>query len=212
MLAGDFPRPIHRAGAHRAAASASARFQPPGRLPGKRFARRSMRGRCRKCCAARAGSIRKGSWSESSGRNQRRPSRASVIPAAPGRNSVALGPVYARQAGADDDASVAIVGTRRATPYGRQAAERIAAELAQAGVTVVSGLARGVDAAAHRAALAAGGRTIAVLGSGPDVIYPAEHAAWRNRSSSAGAIIRSSRRARNRTPRISRLGTGSSPG
>jgi DNA processing protein len=88
-----------------------------------------------------------------------------------------------------DDSSVAIVGTRRATPYGRQAAERIAAELAQAGVTVVSGLARGVDAAAHRAALEAGGRTIAVLGSGPDVIYPAEHRRLAEQILEAGAIL-----------------------
>jgi len=88
-----------------------------------------------------------------------------------------------------DDKSVAIVGTRRATPYGRQAAERIAAELAQAGVTIVSGLARGVDAAAHRAALDAGGRTIAVLGSGPDVIYPAEHRRLAEQILESGAIL-----------------------
>ncbi len=88
-----------------------------------------------------------------------------------------------------DDRSVAIVGTRRATPYGRQAAERIATELAQAGVTVVSGLARGVDAAAHRAALEAGGRTIAVLGSGPDVIYPAEHRRLSEQVMESGAIL-----------------------
>jgi DNA processing protein len=88
-----------------------------------------------------------------------------------------------------DDVSVAIVGTRRATPYGRQAAERIAAELAQAGITVVSGLARGVDAAAHRAALEAGGRTIAVLGSGPDVIYPAEHRRLAEQILERGAIL-----------------------
>jgi DNA processing protein len=88
-----------------------------------------------------------------------------------------------------DDKSVAIVGTRRATPYGRQAAERIAAELAQAGITVVSGLARGVDAAAHRAALAVGGRTIAVLGSGPDVIYPAEHGRLAEQILESGAIL-----------------------
>ena len=88
-----------------------------------------------------------------------------------------------------DDAPVAIVGTRRATPYGRQAAERIAAELAQAGVTVVSGLARGVDAVAHRAALEAGGRTIAVLGSGPDVIYPAEHRRLAEQILESGAIL-----------------------
>jgi DNA processing protein len=88
-----------------------------------------------------------------------------------------------------DDASVAIVGTRRATPYGTQAAERIAAELAQGGITVVSGLARGVDAAAHRAALDAGGRTIAVLGSGPDVIYPAEHRRLAEQILESGAIL-----------------------
>jgi DNA processing protein len=90
---------------------------------------------------------------------------------------------------AADDTSVAIVGTRRATPYGRQAAERIAAELAQAGITVVSGLARGVDAVAHRAALEAGGRTIAVLGSGPDVIYPAEHRRLAEQILESGAIL-----------------------
>ncbi|HEX2280549.1 MAG TPA: DNA-processing protein DprA [Thermomicrobiales bacterium] len=90
---------------------------------------------------------------------------------------------------AADDTSVAIVGTRRATPYGRQAAERIAAELAEAGITVVSGLARGVDAAAHRAALEAGGRTIAVLGSGPDVIYPAEHRRLAEQILESGAIL-----------------------
>jgi DNA processing protein len=90
---------------------------------------------------------------------------------------------------AADDTAVAIVGTRRATPYGRQAAERIAAELAAAGITVVSGLARGVDAAAHRAALEAGGRTIAVLGSGPDVIYPAEHRRLAEQILGSGAVL-----------------------
>ncbi len=88
-----------------------------------------------------------------------------------------------------DDAGVAIVGTRRVTPYGRQAAERIAMELAQAGVTVISGLARGVDGVAHRAALAAGGRTVAVLGSGPDVIYPGEHRRLAEEIMVAGAIV-----------------------
>lgn len=88
-----------------------------------------------------------------------------------------------------DEASVAIVGTRRATPYGRQAAERIAAELARAGVTVISGLARGVDSVAHRSALEAGGRTIAVLGSGPDVIYPSEHRRLAEHILEAGAIV-----------------------
>lgn len=75
----------------------------------------------------------------------------------------------------EDDWAVAVVGTRRITPYGRQVANEIATYLAQNGVTVVSGLARGVDAISHQAALQAGGRTIAVLGSGVDVIYPPEH-------------------------------------
>jgi DNA processing protein len=90
---------------------------------------------------------------------------------------------------AADDSSVAIVGTRRATPYGRQSAERIAGELAEAGITIVSGLARGVDGVAHRAALEAGGRTIAVLGSGPDVIYPGEHRRLAEQTLESGAIL-----------------------
>jgi DNA processing protein len=74
-----------------------------------------------------------------------------------------------------DDFAVAIVGTRRATPYGREVTAAMAGELGSLGCTIVSGLALGIDAVAHRAALEAGGRTIAVLGSGPDVIYPSEH-------------------------------------
>lgn len=72
--------------------------------------------------------------------------------------------------------AVAIVGSRAATPYAVEVAARLAAELASRDVAVVSGLARGVDGAAHRGCVQAGGRTIAVLGSGPDVIYPREHA------------------------------------
>lgn len=71
--------------------------------------------------------------------------------------------------------AVAIVGTRRVTPYGRQVTEELVTALVQNGVTIVSGLARGIDAIAHRAALQQGGRTLAVLGSGPDNIYPPEH-------------------------------------
>ncbi|HEY2431166.1 MAG TPA: DNA-processing protein DprA [Vicinamibacterales bacterium] len=71
--------------------------------------------------------------------------------------------------------AVAIVGSRAASPYALEVAGRLGAELAGRGVAVVSGLARGVDGAAHRGALRAGGATVAVLGSGPDVIYPAEH-------------------------------------
>ena len=74
-----------------------------------------------------------------------------------------------------DERSVAIVGTRRATTYGREAARMLARNLAGSGVTIVSGLARGIDSAAHRAALDGGGRTIAVFGCGLDTIYPAEH-------------------------------------
>src|SRR4051794_9574510 len=76
-----------------------------------------------------------------------------------------------------DDWAIAVVGTRRASAYGRQATERIVADVVRAGVTVISGLARGIDTHAHKAALAAGGRTIAVLGSGLDRVYPTENRA-----------------------------------
>jgi DNA processing protein len=76
---------------------------------------------------------------------------------------------------AEDEWAVAIVGTRRVTAYGRQVAEEVASALAHNGVTVVSGLARGVDSIAHQAALNAGGRTLAVLGNGVDQIYPPEN-------------------------------------
>src|SRR5690606_18216177 len=75
-----------------------------------------------------------------------------------------------------DAVGVAIVGSRHATPYGTLIAERLAGSLARAGITIISGLARGIDAAAHRGAIAAGGRTLAVMGSGVLHIYPPEHA------------------------------------
>jgi len=71
--------------------------------------------------------------------------------------------------------AVAIVGTRNSTPYGERTTRNIARELARAGVCIVSGMARGIDATAHRAALEVGGATIAVLGTGIDVAYPAGH-------------------------------------
>jgi DNA processing protein len=90
----------------------------------------------------------------------------------------------------DEDAlAVAIVGSRRATTYGTAVAERLASELAARGVTIVSGFARGIDTAAHRGALGAGGRTVAVLGSGIDVIYPLENRALANAVERHGALV-----------------------
>jgi len=88
-----------------------------------------------------------------------------------------------------DSLSVAIVGARHATAYGLKIAEQLGASLARAGYTVVSGLARGIDAAAHRGALHAGGRTIAVLGSGVLNIYPPEHADLAREVIDSGALI-----------------------
>jgi DNA processing protein len=85
--------------------------------------------------------------------------------------------------------SVAIVGSRAATPHGLEMARRLATDLAAAGLVVVSGLARGVDSAAHAAALTAGAATVAVLGGGVDRIYPAEHAALARNIVSAGVVL-----------------------
>jgi DNA processing protein len=89
----------------------------------------------------------------------------------------------------DDLFAVAIVGTRRVTPYGRQITEELSSFLAANGITVISGLARGVDAIAHQTALKAGGRTIGVLGSGVDKIYPPEHRALAEKMIESGAIV-----------------------
>jgi len=89
----------------------------------------------------------------------------------------------------EDALSVAVVGSRMATEYGKGVAEEIAAGLSARGVTIVSGLARGIDTAAHQGALRAGGRTIAVLGSGADVIYPPENRALAGRIEASGAVI-----------------------
>jgi DNA processing protein len=89
----------------------------------------------------------------------------------------------------DDRLAVAVVGTRRPTPYGQQVATRLARDLAMHGVTVTSGLARGVDTCAHRAALDAGGRTIAVLGSGIDVCYPPENRRLMDEIANHGAVL-----------------------
>jgi DNA processing protein len=92
-----------------------------------------------------------------------------------------------------DANAVALVGSRSCTDYGRRLAARLATGLVRAGVTVVSGLARGIDAAAHRAALQAGGRTLAVLAGGLSRIYPPEHAELAREVEASGAVITESK-------------------
>ena len=91
--------------------------------------------------------------------------------------------------GAGDDLPVAVVGTRRPTFYGRDVAERLAAGLAAAGATVVSGLARGIDTCAHRGALRGGGRTVAVLAHGIDFVYPSENRRLADQIVAQGALV-----------------------
>jgi DNA processing protein len=111
------------------------------------------------------------------------PQRLAAIPDPP--------PVlYVRGRLSDADAwALAIVGTRRPTLYGRGVAERLAAELAGAGVTIVSGLAKGIDSHAHRGALAGGGRTLAVLGNGIDLCYPPENRRLAAEIAEHGALV-----------------------
>jgi DNA processing protein len=89
----------------------------------------------------------------------------------------------------EGEAAIAVVGARAATPVGREFARTLAADLARAGLAVVSGLARGIDAAAHLGALDVGGRTIAVLGSGLDRVYPREHEELARRIAHEGAVV-----------------------
>jgi DNA processing protein len=88
-----------------------------------------------------------------------------------------------------DEWCLAVVGTRRSTVYGRQAAEEIVTDLARNKITIVSGLAKGIDSIAHQSALGAGGRTIAVAGCGLDIVYPAENAGLARQIIEQGALI-----------------------
>ena len=90
---------------------------------------------------------------------------------------------------AEDEPCLAIVGTRRPTVYGRQVTEELVADLARSKITVVSGLARGIDSVAHRTALEAGGKTVAVFGSGLDIVYPRENAKLAQAIMEQGALV-----------------------
>lgn len=117
----------------------------------------------------------------------------------------------------EDRFAVAVVGSRRNTPYGEAVTRKISGELADAGFTIVSGLARGIDSIAHKSAVESGGRTVAVLGSGPDVIYPIENRGLASRIISGAGCIMSefppgSEPARENFPRRNRLISGLSLG
>ncbi len=89
----------------------------------------------------------------------------------------------------EDEIGVAIVGSRDMTSYGRQVTEELASELVKSGITIISGMARGVDSIAHQAALSAGGRTIAVCAAGLDIIYPPSNSALASKIIRRGAIV-----------------------
>lgn len=89
----------------------------------------------------------------------------------------------------DDRFGVAIVGSRRHTSYGETVTRRIAGRLAEAGLTVISGMARGIDTLAHRSALSSAGRTVAVLGAGPDVAYPTENRGLMDEIAASGCVL-----------------------
>lgn len=89
----------------------------------------------------------------------------------------------------EDEWCLAVVGTRRATVYGRQVTEEIVADLAQSQITIVSGLAKGIDSVAHHSALEAGGRSIAVFACGLDIVYPSENANLARRIMQQGALV-----------------------
>ena len=98
--------------------------------------------------------------------------------------------LYLRGALMDEDSyAVAIVGSRTPSEYGKLVAERLGGELAEKGMTIVSGLARGIDTIGHRSCLARGGRTIAVLGCGVDVVYPAENKKLMEKMIESGAVV-----------------------
>ena len=89
----------------------------------------------------------------------------------------------------EDELAVAVVGTRSPTTYGREAADTLSGELARGGITIVSGLALGVDTVAHRAALTQGGRTIAVVANGLDITYPRDNASLERQIAEQGAVV-----------------------
>ena len=89
----------------------------------------------------------------------------------------------------DDRFAIAVVGSRKYSPYGEAVTQKISGELAVSGFTVISGMARGIDTFAHRSAMASGGRTIAVLGSGIDVCYPSENRGLMEKISASGCVM-----------------------